>query len=165
MPSVVQRVLRQNRPLPSLEAEVWLGLMIAANRVSDPWFRFLKSQDLPHPQYNVLRILRGARPGRLTCGEIGERMIARDPDITRLLDRLERRGFISRTRDVTDRRVVRSAITDAGLAELKRLEGGTTVHVSERILAGLGKTKLRQLNDLLAEVIERTTTNPLEQQG
>jgi DNA-binding MarR family transcriptional regulator len=161
MPSVVQRELRQQRPLPSLEVEAWLALQIAAHRVGEPWFRFLKSQDLPHPQYNVLRILRGARPGALTCGEIAERMIVRDPDITRLLDRLETRGFVTRTRDTTDRRVVRTAISPAGLAELDRLGAAITGIGPDRILAGLGKARLKQLNDLLAEVIDlATTTNP-----
>lgn len=158
MQSVVQRVLRQKRPLP-LEAEVWLGLQIAAHRVSDPWFRFLKSQDLPHPQYNVLRILRGARPEALTCGEVAERMIVRDPDITRLLDRLDQRGFVTRTRDDDDRRVVRVTITAAGLAELERLDAAVGRDIDpDRALTRLGKARLKQLNDLLAEVIEHTTT-------
>jgi DNA-binding MarR family transcriptional regulator len=160
MPSVVQRELRQQRPLP-LEVEAWLALQIAAHRVGDPWFRFLKGQDLPHPQYNVLRILRGARPGALTCGEIAERMIVRDPDITRLLDRLETRGFVTRTRDTGDRRIVRTAISPAGLAELERLDGVIAGIGPDRTLARLGKAKLKQLNDLLAEVIDLaiTTTN------
>jgi DNA-binding MarR family transcriptional regulator len=161
MPSVVQRELRQQRPLPSLEVEAWLALQIAAHRVGDPWFRFLKGQDLPHPQYNVLRILRGARPGALTCGEIAERMIVRDPDITRLLDRLEKRGFIARSRDPGDRRVVRAAITAAGLDELDRLGAAIAGIGPDRTLARLGKARLKQLNDLLAEVIDiaNTTTN------
>jgi DNA-binding MarR family transcriptional regulator len=157
MTSVVQRILRQKSPLPSAEVEAWLGLQIAAHRVTDPWFRFLKSQDLPHPQYNVLRILRGARPEALTCGEIAERMIVRDPDITRLLDRLERKGFITRTRDTEDRRVVRTAISPAGLAELERLDAVIPVHPLHQVLGSLGKTRLKQLNDLLADIIERST--------
>jgi DNA-binding MarR family transcriptional regulator len=157
MPSVVLRELRQQRPLPSLEVEAWLGLQIAAHRVADPWFRFLKSQDLPHPQYNVLRILRGAQPGALTCSEIAERMIVRDPDITRLLDRLEKRGFVTRTRDSDDRRVIRTAITPAGLSELQRLGAAIADVGPDRVLAGLGKARLKQLNDLLAEVIDLAT--------
>jgi len=158
MSSVVQRVLRQKSPLPSPAVEAWLGLQIAAHRVTDPWFRFLKTQNLPHPQYNVLRILRGARPEAITCSEIAERMIVRDPDITRLLDRLEDRGFITRSRDADDRRVVRTAITPAGLAELERLDSSLPAHGLLPALAGLGKTRLKQLNDLLADIIERSTT-------
>ena len=158
MPSVVLRELRQQRPLPSLEVEAWLALQIAAHRVSDPWFRFLKSQDLPHPQYNVLRILRGARPRALTCGEIAERMIVRDPDVTRLLDRLEKRGFVARSRDSDDRRIVRTGITPAGLSELERLDAGMTTMGPSQTLGRLGKGRLKQLNDLLAEVIDLATT-------
>ena len=73
----------------------------------------LKAEELSSTQYNVLRILRGAPEG-LPCGEIGNRMITRDPDITRLLDRLEKRGLVSRCRETKDRRMVLTRITDKG---------------------------------------------------
>src|SRR5215469_2382140 len=81
----------------------------------------LKAEDLSATQYNVLRILRGAPEG-LTCGEIANRMITRDPDITRLLDRLEKRHLISRRRGAKDRRMVLTRITPEGLALLARLD-------------------------------------------
>jgi hypothetical protein len=68
MKSIVQQKLRQKSPPPSLEAEVFLALQLAANRLLDPWTRYLKTEGLTHGQYNVLRILRGARPEALTCG-------------------------------------------------------------------------------------------------
>ena len=74
----------------------------------------LKTEELSSNQYNVLRILRGAPEG-LPCGEIGSRMITRDPDITRLLDRLEKRGLISRCRETKDRRMVLTRISAEGL--------------------------------------------------
>src|ERR1700731_1690301 len=76
--------------------------------------QILKTEDLSPTQYNVLRILRGS-PDGLPCGEIANRMITRDPDITRLLDRLEKRGLISRWRESKDRRTVTARITPAGL--------------------------------------------------
>src|SRR5258707_14380779 len=76
--------------------------------------RVLKAEDLSSTQYNVLRILRGS-PDGLPCGEIASRMITRDPDITRLLDRLEKRALISRCRETKDRRMVIARITPAGL--------------------------------------------------
>jgi len=70
----------------------------------------LKAEDVSGTQYNVLRILRGAHEG-LPCGEIANRMITRDPDITRLLDRLDARGLVARERDTADRRTVLARIT------------------------------------------------------
>src|SRR5882762_8093802 len=79
----------------------------------------LRTEDLSGTQYNVLRILRGAPEG-LPCGEIASRMVTRDPDITRLLDRLEKRGLISRCRETKDRRTVMARITPDGLKLLSR---------------------------------------------
>jgi DNA-binding MarR family transcriptional regulator len=166
MSTVVQRELRQKTPLASPEQEAYLALQIAAHRVSDPWIRFLKAQGLTPGQYNVLRILRGAQPDGLTCGEIAERMITRDPDITRLLDRLEGRDWACRSRSGSDRRVIRTAITAKGLAYLKQLDAAIADIGADRIFTKLGKRRLKQLNELLADVIDlatgqsRTDTNP-----
>jgi DNA-binding MarR family transcriptional regulator len=153
MKSIVQRELRQKSPPPSLEAEVFLALQLAANRLLDPWARYLKAEGLTHGQYNVLRILRGARPEALTCGEIAGRMISRDPDITRLLDRLDQQGLVERHRDAADRRAVRTRISPSGLSLLERLEiPSVMVHGA---LAPLGRRRLQELNSLLAAVIEQ----------
>jgi len=82
-----------------------------------------KQHGLSHPQYNVLRILRGARGEGLSCQEVGARMLKRVPDVTRLLDRLEQRGLIERWRCAEDRRVVRTRITAAGLDLLAAIDG------------------------------------------
>jgi len=152
MKSIVQRELRQDSPPPSLEAEVFLALQLAAHRVLDPWARYLRREGLTHGQYNVLRILRGALPEGLSCGEIGERMISRDPDITRLLDRLDRQGLVERHRDEADRRAVRTRISPAGLNLLERLE--IPAAMVPDALAPLGRRRLQELNSLLAAVIE-----------
>ncbi|MGA8231065.1 MAG: MarR family transcriptional regulator, partial [Candidatus Acidiferrales bacterium] len=81
----------------------------------------LKNEDLSLTQYNVLRILRGAAQA-LPCGEIASRMITRDPDVTRLLDRMEKRGLISRSRERRDRRVVLARLTPEGLKLVNRLD-------------------------------------------
>jgi DNA-binding MarR family transcriptional regulator len=95
----------------------------------------------------VLRILRGAGEG-LTCGEIGDRMITRDPDITRLLDRLEKRRLISRERDTKDRRVVLTQITSDGLDVLSRLDVSVK-EAHERQLGHLGRKRLQELIEIL----------------
>ena len=102
---------RKGRPrLGSPEEAAFLDLLRTTDMLSRGLVRILKSEDVSATQYNVLRILRGS-PAGLPCGEIGNRMITRDPDVTRLLDRLEKRGLISRCRETKDRRTVMARIT------------------------------------------------------
>src|ERR1700679_1804508 len=98
----------------SPEETAFLDLLRTADMLTRGADWVLKSEDLSHTQYNVLRILRGAPQG-LPCGEIGSRMITRDPDVTRLLDRMEKRSLISRARESEDRRMVTVRITTEGL--------------------------------------------------
>jgi DNA-binding MarR family transcriptional regulator len=93
-----------------LEEAAFLELLRTTDKLSRGLVRVLKGEDLSPTQYNVLRILRGS-PAGLPCGEIATRMITRDPDVTRLLDRLEKRELISRCRETKDRRTVMSRIT------------------------------------------------------
>src|SRR5215475_5473336 len=102
-----------SKRIGSAEEKVLLELVRTTDVLSRPFAQLLKTEELSATQYNVLRILRGAPEG-LPCGEIGNRMITRDPDITRLLDRLEKRGLISRSRETLDRRMVIAKITPAG---------------------------------------------------
>ncbi|HEY4660081.1 MAG TPA: MarR family transcriptional regulator, partial [Terriglobales bacterium] len=111
----------KTRHPPSLEEAVFLDLLRTSDVLSRRLAYILKNEDLSSNQYNVLRILRGAPEG-LACGEIGSRMISRDPDITRLLDRLEKRGLISRCRETKDRRTVLTRISPEGLKLLARLD-------------------------------------------
>src|SRR5262249_7755841 len=111
---------KRRRP-GSPEEAVYLELLRTTDRLSRGGAHLLKSEELSATQYNVLRILRGAPEG-LTCGEIGDRMITRDPDITRLLDRLEKRRLIARSREAKDRRIVLARITPEGLKLLARLD-------------------------------------------
>ena len=160
MSEVVARQLKQTAPFGSLEQEVLLGLRMAASRALDPWARFLKtSADLTVPQYNVLRVLRGSHPTRLTSTDVGDRMIARDPDVTRLVDRLATRGLVARVRSRQDRRVVEVGVTEKGLAVLRELDP----HVGKMpgaLLGHLGPKRLRQLADLLDAAIGGMGTYP-----
>src|SRR5207302_9015169 len=101
------------------EEAAFLDLLRTCDLLSRGPAQLLKTEDLSPTQYNVLRILRGA-PGGLPCGEIAGRMITRDPDVTRLLDRLAKRGLIARRRETKDRRVVLTKITPEGLEVLAR---------------------------------------------
>src|SRR6202142_2598588 len=115
-PSMKRAVLRgkHRREQACPEEAVALDLLRTADLLSRGPLQVLKFEDLSGTQYNVLRILRGA-PDGLPCGEIASRMITRDPDVTRLLDRLEKRGLISRCRESKDRRTVMTRIEKEGL--------------------------------------------------
>ncbi len=156
----VARALRQEKPFSSAEQEVLLGLRVAVARIMEPWAGFLKTTARLTPnQYNVLRILRGAHPHRLASSQIGERMIDRDPDITRLVDRLARRGLVERQRSNRDRRVVEVGITARG----RKIVSDLDLHVRrmpKALLGHLGSERLRQLGDLLDAVIAGMGTFP-----
>ncbi|HEY1341356.1 MAG TPA: MarR family transcriptional regulator [Bryobacteraceae bacterium] len=133
---------------PPLEEEAaFLDLVRTSEMLSRPLALLLKAEDLSPAQYNVLRILRGSPEG-LTCGEIGSRMISRDPDITRLLDRMEKRKLVARGRDDKDRRVVLVRITPEGMGALARLDQPIR-DTHRRLLGHLGADRLRTLRELL----------------
>jgi DNA-binding MarR family transcriptional regulator len=129
------------------EEALFLEMMRTTDMLSRGLVKFLKTEDLSSTQYNVLRILRGSPQG-LPCGEIASRMITRDPDITRLLDRLEKRGLISRCRETEDRRMVMARVTPEGLKLLARLDDPVQ-ETHRQQLGHLGRERLRALAELL----------------
>jgi DNA-binding MarR family transcriptional regulator len=133
-------------PVGGREEDVYLSLLRTAERLSRGVAETLARFDLTPTQYNALRILRGAGGEGASCSEVSERMVTKDSDITRLLDRLEARGLISREREAKDRRRVATRITDAGLRLLAELDGpiaethrGQLGHLGERQLDALSK--------------------------
>jgi DNA-binding MarR family transcriptional regulator len=150
----IQEEIRQSKPLGSLEEEAFLNLQRTANVLADEIADLLRRHDLTHSQYNVLRILRGAGEKGLTASDIGERMITRDPDVTRLVDRLEKRGLVERWRCGHDRRVVWTRIAPEGQALIDPLDEPLhALHVSQ--LSHLGPERLRTLTGLLEEARDR----------
>ena len=148
------REIRQTKPFSSPEEEAVLNLHRTAALLEQASAEALRPHDLTGTQYNALRILRGAGEGGLPCGEIAGRMVRRDPDITRLLDRLEERGLVLRARDAGDRRVVTSRITPAGLALLAVLDGEVAA-LPRRLLGHLGRRRVALLIELLERARER----------
>jgi DNA-binding MarR family transcriptional regulator len=140
--------IQQQKPFESLEQKAVLNVLHTADVLLQRITAVLKPFKLSHSQYNVLRILRGAGPEGLACREIGERMITRDPDITRLLDRLEARGLLTRTRDQKDRRVITARITSEGRRLLEALDQPIG-EVDRQPLQHLGEQRLRTLIQLL----------------
>ena len=143
--------LKQTKPFESLEQEVFLEIQRTA-QVTARWVvEALKPSGLSPSQFNVLRILRGAGPEGLACGAVCERMVNHDPDLTRLLDRLEAAALVEKIRDAKDRRVVKARITKAGLRAVEKADSA----VRERLvgtLRSLGPRRLEMLADLLEMV-------------
>ncbi len=147
---VLQQDLHQSVPFVSLHAEAFLNLLRTADQLQRMQRLILKPYGITDTQYNVLRILRGAGAHPLPCSEIGERLISQVPDITRLLDRMERSGLIRRERDHKDRRIVLSRITASGLEKLKDLDGVVERNV-EKMLEHLNRQELFQMISLLED--------------
>ncbi|HEX8721534.1 MAG TPA: MarR family transcriptional regulator [Pyrinomonadaceae bacterium] len=148
MGSKLQEELQQRKPFGSPEEEVYLNILRTAEALTWGIAETLKGADLTPAQYNVLRILRGAGKEGATCGQISERMVTKDSDITRLLERLDARGLITRSRDGQDRRFITVRITAAGL----RLLSGLDEPIAEchrKQIGHLGKDRLSSLGKLL----------------
>jgi DNA-binding MarR family transcriptional regulator len=143
------KVRREGSP----EEAAFLDLLRTADMLTRGADWVLKTEDLSQTQYNVLRILRGSPQG-LPCGEIAGRMITRDPDVTRLLDRMEKRGLISRARESRDRRLVLARITSEGLKLVNRLDEPVQ-KIHRKQLGHMGKDRLRTLAELLAAARSR----------
>jgi DNA-binding MarR family transcriptional regulator len=140
-------------PIP-LEGRIFVSLLQTADAVGQQAEQLLKSQGLTGAQYNVLRILRGAEPEGLPCRGIGDRMISHDPDMTRLLDRMEKRRLITRMRQTDDRRVIKTRITRQGLDILKALDQPVR-ELHKRQFRHMTAARLRALAGILEEVRSR----------
>jgi DNA-binding MarR family transcriptional regulator len=137
-----------------VQDRIFVALLQTADALSQEAEQFLKAAGLTGTQYNVLRILRGAEPEGLPCRGIGDRMISHDPDMTRLLDRMEKRGLITRERQTDDRRIVKTRITPQALSLLKTLD--QPIHeLHKRQFRHMPTTRLKILSRLLEEVRAR----------
>ena len=146
--------IQQTKPFANLEEEAFLNLQRTADALLHGLEAALKPVGLSPSQYNVLRILRGAEAEGLACREVAERMVTRDPDITRLLDRLEARGLVMRARDREDRRVITVRISPEGLRLLRELDA-SVAELPRRQLGHLDEAQLRTLIELLQMARER----------
>ncbi len=142
---------KSSRPAIPLENRIFIALLQAADALGQEAEHLLKAAGLTGAQYNVLRILRGAEPAGLPCRGIADRMISHDPDMTRLLDRMEKRGLITRVRQADDRRVVKTRVTAPGLSLLKTLD--RPIHdLHKRQFRHLPAARLKILSELLEEL-------------
>ena len=160
MAGKLQNEIGKRKPFGCAEEEAFLSILRTADVLARAAGEPFKPYDLSSTQYNVLRILRGTCPAGtsgLPCGAIADHMLTRDPDMTRLLDRLEKRSLISRAREEKDRRVVRTCITAKGLKVLAELDP-IMADCHRKHLGHIGERRLRQLIDLLERARENVST-------
>lgn len=143
--------LKQQKPFRSLEQEAELNLVRTANLLTDAFEQMLKPYGITGTQYNVLRILRGAGPGGLCRNEVSERLLTRMPDATRLLDRMEDAGLVSRTRSSEDRRLVSTQLTKKGSQLVDSLDDVVEKQHADQ-LGHLSEKQLRTLVELLTAI-------------
>jgi DNA-binding MarR family transcriptional regulator len=146
--------LRARKGFKTVEQEVFLSILYTADLFLFEVNQLLKPSELTSPGYNVLRILRGAGNDGLPCAEISARMHSRDPDITRLVDRLVKRRLVRRRRQESDRRVVMVSITTEGLDLLGELDG-PVLELHRQQLGHLGRKRLGELVKFLEAVRDR----------
>lgn len=149
--------IAQTTPFSSAEEEAVLNVMRTSDCLQRAFQKSIRGFGLTSTQYNVLRILRGAQPDGLPCAAIGARMIAMEPDITRLLGRLKRLKLIRQHRDRHDRRVVWTRISDAGMEMLSAMDP-LVRRMPVELLGHLSGAELAELTRLL-ELARRSCTN------
>lgn len=151
MPADLRTEIKQSRAFATLEQEAHLSIERTAAVLGHAFAESLKPYGITGTQYNVLRILRGAGKAGLCRNDVRDRLVAKVPDATRLIDRLVEAGLVTRARDSDDRRVVTTRITSDGLALLARLDD-VVADVHRRLLGHLTRDQLAALIDLLAIV-------------
>lgn len=148
--------IKQRRPFRTIEEETLLNILRTADRLALAAQKTLRPYGITMTQYNVLRILRGAGPEGLSCSTIGELMVAHDPDITRLLGRLEKLKMVRRRRNKKDRRQVCTQITEKGLECLAELDDIVDSNNRE-LLSHMSPEAMQQLISLLEQARQSVT--------
>ena len=143
--------LKQKKPFLSLQQEAQLNIVRTGNLLTDSFEQLLKPHGITGTQYNVLRILRGAEPEGLCRNEVRDRLLSRMPDATRLLDRMEQAGFVNRSREGDDRRLVTTRITAKGRSLVDELDA-VVEKEHQRRLGHLSEKQTRKLIKLLTLV-------------
>jgi len=139
------------KPFKSLEEEAILSIARTAALIEHGGAEAFKPYGLTTTQYNVLRILRGAGEEGLCRNEVGERLVTKVPDVTRLLDRMEAAGLIVRERGAQDRRFVATRITEKALKLLEKIDRELPA-MHARQLGHVSQKRLRELISILEEV-------------
>jgi DNA-binding MarR family transcriptional regulator len=155
MPPSVRSQIRQTKPFSTPEAEAFVTLLRVSYELEAQLTDVLREYDVTRPQFNVLRILRGAGERGLASGDIGARMVTHDSDITRLIDRMESRGLVKRERNAEDRRVVTVVLSAQGRSLVDSLDEPVR-QLHDRQFVQLTKAELKTLVALLEKTRARS---------
>lgn len=150
----LQAEIGKKQPFEQPSAEAFLNIMRTASLLSGEFEHLFKAHGLTTAMYNAMRILRGAGERGRMCHEIGEQMISRVPDVTRLVDRLEKLGLAQRARCGEDRRVIHVTISAKGLEALAMLDEPVRA-LHERQMGHMSAADLARLSELLVAARER----------
>ncbi len=148
MPSKLLDEIKQAKPFVSVQEELWLNLSRTASAVGHTVEQHLRPYGLSPTQYNVLRILRGAGGNGLCQADIGDRLVAQVPDVPRILDRMEKAGWVKRERGTEDRRVVMASLTERGASVVEEVDE-PLVQMMAGMFKGMTAEDIERLNDLL----------------
>ncbi len=154
MTKTLKDEIKQTRPFKHVGEEAYLSIMRTAAVLEHSVSQALKPHGITATQYNVLRILRGAGSEGLCRNEVGERLVTAVPDVTRLLDRMEQMGLISRERGTADRRFVTTRLSRKGSDLVNKLDAHVA-RMHEDQLGHVDKRSLKTLVDLLAAIRDR----------
>lgn len=147
----IQQEIKQTRPFKTIGQEAAVALLRTADAVKNNVAKAIEPHGITLQQYNVLRILKGSYPNPLPTLEIGERMIERQPGVTRLLDRLASKQLVRRKRCTKDRRLMHCWITDAGLQLLENLDPAIN-QADSQAMSSLPESEMRQLLKILQAI-------------
>ncbi len=151
----IKKWLKLSKELPIRE-EVDLNLRIAVTLLSSRFDKMIEAYGITGVQYNVLRILKGVHPqGHARC-EIASRMVERASDITRIIDRLEKNGYVERDRTSEDRRMSITKITAKGIKLVEELKP-VIEEEHKKITKNLNEKECKELSDLLEKLYKDMT--------
>ncbi|MEO7521793.1 MAG: MarR family transcriptional regulator [Gemmatimonas sp.] len=148
MSNDLQTEIRQTKPFANVAEEAHLNISRTESLLQAGVDAVLKPYGISGTQYNVLRILRGSHPQGLCRNEIRDRLINRMPDVSRLLDRMEEAGLVTRQRGEEDRRLVSTQLTRMGRDLVDSLDT-PILEAHQQQLGHLGEANLRTLIKLL----------------
>ncbi len=143
----------KRKPFSSRTQEAHLNVLRTADRLHDGAQRLFRAHGLSRSLYNALRITVASGSDGIPVGAIADDMIVREPDISRLVDRLQEAHFVERRRSTKDRRVVHVRATRAGIAKAKSLTGPLS-ELYDAQLGHLGAKQLDTMNDLMVRARE-----------
>ncbi len=148
----IEEELNQNK-FQNIQHKAMVNIRFTSNFISNIQNSFLNTYGLTEPQFNILRILRGAK-GELNINTIKERMIEKSPNLTRLMDKLDAKKFIIRSNSADDRRVVFAEITEIGLEILAVLDEAINEKKNILVPSSLTDEEAETLSLLLDKVRE-----------